>query len=985
MNTSLPTDLREFDDADKTRQLIYDNALSSLGKRFPIEDDEYRLELHKPHYDGSQDYSLKQQKDALLKDRQLRTPIVGTWKLIHKPTNTVLDEREDTVMHIPYYTPRGTFIQGGNEISIANQSRLKAGAYVRKRRTGEIETHINVIPGTGKTFRLNLEPETGIFRVNVGQSNIPVYPLLKTLGVDDKTLEKAWGKDLLITNMTKKDVRALPKLYKNFSGYAYDPKADETQMADYLKTSLPAARVDPGVISRTMGLEKVEGVSPELLVRATNKMLNVWKGNETADDRDAPMYSNIHSVEDLIQERIDKDAGHIARTLLWKARRARNLQPVRRAALNPYISSLLMGSGLAQPLEETNVLSTLEQQNRITKLGEGGISSAESVTDEARNVNNGQLGFIDSISGPESGNVGIDVRAAYGTYKGKDKQLYGEFKDVRTGKTIYANPETIHTKVLAFPGEMAKKQDTAMAMVGGKIKRVPKADVDLEVPSINHMFSGNMNLIPMFTSAQAGRMFYGSKFWTQYLPLVKGEVPLVDNLMPDGKMTFSEHYGRRVGSMLAKTGGVVTRIDADGITIKDDNGKPHRVELIKDLPFNRISSISYFPSVKTGDRVNVGDMVAHSNFTDAKTGSLTLGVNLKTAISTARGNSYEDAQVISEAASKKLATERLIGFDQEATHGIDLSRNKYVSLFPNQFTKQQFETIDDTGVVKPGTIVNKGDPIILAVGPKLLTSADAQLGKLHKTLRDAHVDKATVWDSAFPGVVVDAVQTPSGAKVNVKSTPPVQVGDKLSGCYGLKGIVGAILPQDKMPRDSVTNEPYEVLLNPMGILSRVAPAQIASLQLAKIAKKTGKQIRIPTQPPEEGWAEWTKKQLAANGLKEDNDLFDPETGKTIKGVSDGHMYLSAFHHLAEKKLSERGEEGSYTVDEQAAKGGETGQAKRFGSMDVNQTLAHGAYEVLKDALVIRGSKNEEYFKALKLGRPLPEPKVPFIYDKFLNT
>jgi len=984
----LPDNLREFDDTDKTRQLIYENTLGAIKNRFPIEDEEFRLELSNVRPTGAQSFTLEQQKQALMKNRNLRTPISGKWKLIHKASNQTLDERDDVVMHVPYYTERGTIIYNGNEYSIINQSRLKPGAYVRKQRTGEIETHFNVKPGTGKSFRVHLEPKTGIFRVNVGQSKIPIYTLLKTMGITDAQLQKAWGPELLETNMKKHDSRALQKMYRRFSGYAYDETLNPDQQAAYLKESLPAFQLDSDVMARTFGLKDTTGVTPETLLRATQKMLNVSRGEEDSDDRDAPQYSNVLSIEDLVQERIDKDAGHLSRSLLYKVRRDRNLQRLRRGALNPYLDDpqqgLLFGSKLALPLEETNPLHTLEQLNRITKLGQGGISSAEAITDEARDVNNGQFGFIDPIMGPEGLNIGIDTRAAYRTFKGRDQQLYGEFRDAQSQKMVYLKPEDVSDKVLAFPGEMAKPGAMAAAMVRGKIKRVPKKSVDLEVPSTAHMMAAHTNLNPMPTGVQPGRQFYGAKFWSQYLPQVKGEVPLVDSLMDDGKTTFTEHYGRRIGTLKSKIGGTVTRVTDKGITVTDENGKKHFTELVKDFPFNRLTGISYFPKVKAGDPVNVGDMLAHSNFTDSKSGAINMGINLKTAVIPARGMSYEDAYVISETAARKLSTERLYGFDRESRQGVKLDKNRYMSVFPRQFSKEQLETMDKDGTVKPGTVVNQGDPLILAVGPKLLTSADAQLGKLHKVLRNAHTDRAITWDHTFPGTVTDVAMTQRGAKVNVKSTPPVQTGDKLSSRFGLKGVVGKVIPDDQMPREPASNLPYELLLNPMGILSRVAPAQLIELSLGKLAKATGKQVRIPQNAPEGGWAAWAEKQLADAGIDEDTPLFDPKTGKNIKPVGDGYIYISAFHHLADKKLSSRGEQGSYTIDEQPAKGGETG-AKRFSSMDVNATLAHGATEVIRDVMLVRGTKNEEYWKALKSGRPLPEPKTPFIYEKFLNT
>ena len=291
-------------------------------------------------------------------------------------------------------------------------------------------------------------------------------------------------------------------------------------------------------------------------------------------------------------------------------------------------------------------------------------------------------------------------------------------------------------------------------------------------------------------------------------------------------------------------------------------------------------------------------------------------------------NSNEDAYVISESAAKKLATERLFGFDADSKHGTVINRNKFMSAFPDKFTKEQFGTLDDNGVVKPGTVLHKGDPIVVAVGPRLLSAADAQLGKLHKVLRNSFTDKSQVWEYDWPGTVVDVAMTAKGAKVNVKSTPPVAVGDKLSTRQGLKGITGKVIEDDKMPRNAVTNEPYDVLLNPMTVLSRVAPNQIMELALGKVAAKTGKQIRIPQIPPAEGWAAWVKKQMDDAGVEESSDLFDPESGKTIKGIGDGVMFVSAFHHLAEKKLSARGgSDSAYNSDEQPAHGGYSGGKK----------------------------------------------------------
>ena len=297
--------------------------------------------------------------------------------------------------------------------------------------------------------------------------------------------------------------------------------------------------------------------------------------------------------------------------------------------------------------------------------------------------------------------------------------------------------------------------------------------------------------------------------------------------------------------------------------------------------------------------------------------------------------------VISESAAKKLATSRTYGFEQDAKDGVKVARNKYLAAFPKTYTKEQAETIDENGVVKVGTVLHRDDPMILAIGPKMLSAEDAQLGKLSSVLRNSLTDKSQKWEHDWPGVVTDVVAGANGVKVLVKSEPPVKVGDKLSPEMGLKGVVGGVIEDSKMPRDATTNEPYDMLMNPMGFLSRVAPGQIMLMNLAKVAKKTGQQIRIPQTPPPEGWQAWVENQMAANGIKETADVFDPQTGRTIKGVGDGYVYTKAFHHLAEKKYSARGIEGAYTQDEQPAKGGEEGAKRMCFTADQSIRVLHG--------------------------------------------
>ena len=256
----LPAHLRAFDDTTKTRELIYEGIVGSLQKSFPISDGKHRLELTDLRYSGPQDFSQEAQKKALMSN--LNTPLTGTWKLFDEETGGELDSREDVVLHVPYYTQRGTVINRGNEYSIVNQARLRPGIYTRTKQSGEHEAHFNVQPGTGKTFRIWMEPATGIFRVNVGQANIPAYPFLKTLGISDSAMQQAWGADIYDANVAKRDNQALTKLYKRFSGQRFDPDADPAEQEDYLRKGIMTSNVDPQVIARTMGVENASSLSP---------------------------------------------------------------------------------------------------------------------------------------------------------------------------------------------------------------------------------------------------------------------------------------------------------------------------------------------------------------------------------------------------------------------------------------------------------------------------------------------------------------------------------------------------------------------------------------------------------------------------------------------------------------------------------------------------------------------------------------------------
>jgi DNA-directed RNA polymerase beta subunit len=216
--------------------------------------------------------------------------------------------------------------------------------------------------------------------------------------------------------------------------------------------------------------EAMDRVTPNMMLASTRKLLDLHNGLSEPDDRDSLSNQQFYGPEDFFREHIEKDAGGIAKKILWNSTNAGKLKGVQSGALTPQLRSVILNSGLGQPIEEINPMDVMDQTLRVSRLGEGGIPSTDSIPEEARNVHPSQFGFIDPTRGPESSKLGVDTRVVMGTYKGSDGQIYSDFTDARTGKVVKVSARDAADKVLAFPGEMAKKGKKVRAMNRGKLE-----------------------------------------------------------------------------------------------------------------------------------------------------------------------------------------------------------------------------------------------------------------------------------------------------------------------------------------------------------------------------------------------------------------------------------------------------------------------------------------------------------------------------------
>lgn len=975
LNKPEELNFREFTDADATRKSIYDNVLSAATSIEPIANARHTLRLTNVEYIDPEAVSKKQQKEAILNGITVGRRLRGTWELLDNQTQQVIDTKRAVLATIPYLTDRGTFINNGTEYTLKNQQRLLPGIYTRIRDNGEIESHANVMPGKGVSHRYFLDPEKGVFKIKVGQGTVGLTPLLKLMGATPEQLKEAWGKDLFATNYNNDAASEYLKLKQKFLNNT-ELQGTEQEQRQALIDKFARMELDPQVTARTLGTPH-KNITLNTLLDITKKLVAVSRNEADPDDRDALTYQQFLGPEDLIAERLQRDKDGIRRQLLWKMSWKGNLQSMPSSALGKQVLSALLTSGLGQAIEEINPAELYDKTTSVSRLGEGGIPSTDAIPKEARSVQPSMFGYVDPLRTPESGKVGVDTYLARGVRKGKNGKLYAQFRDLKTGQLVYRTPQEVADLTLGFPGSQQEEAPRVPGMRGGKMLYVPKSQIDLELPAMEEAFNPLSNMIPMKSQVKGQRLVMASRMTTQALPLVDAEAPLVQSAVPgtNGNQSYEELYAKGMGALRAPQAGTVLNVDDSGIRVRYDDGTEATHELYSNFPFNRKTFIHQTPAVKPGDRFNPDQLLSYSNYTD-KTGTSALGKNARTAYVAWQGKNFEDALVISESYAKKMSSEHMYQHDLEVDDKTITGKNKYISAYPGKYDKRILEKIDSSGVVKPGTVVSYGDPLILGLREK-----DTAHNKVHRKGKSAFNDATITWDHNDSGVVTDVVMGKKGPTVVVKMSAPTQIGDKLSGRYGDKGVIADVIPDSQMPHDA-QGRPFEVLVNPLGVIARTNPSQLSELLLGKIAEKRGKPIKVEDFDSAKDMNEWVMQELAKEGLSDLEDIVDPTRERKIKGIATGNRFFMKLHHTAEGKAQSRGG-GSYTMEDTPAKGGSEG-SKRIGMLDTNALLSHGATATLQDISSVRGQKNDDYWMQFMSGYNPQVTKVPHVYQKFVN-
>lgn len=966
--------MRTFSGAEEFKKLS-DAVINSYKQAFPVEKDGHKLEVEKMWMDEKTieptDYA--DQKKTKLAGGTWGVPVMAS--LVLKDPNGKIVDRLDKlrIATIPRITPRRSYIVGGNEYQVANQMIRKPGSYVVRSQKGDTFKGMLALGGDStKNFDIEFDPQTNKYKAVMGQAAIPLYPLLKSMGTTDQELIKAWGEPVFLANKQEQDRHYIALAEKLSRAKVTDKTSAIEAINNFAKTT----KVDPEITEITLG-KKYAGLNKGLVLDTATKLLHTYSGKVDPDDPENLLFKEIRSVEDMIHDKLTskKEQENLKRMLsrhLGKKNSIKRMIDFRKLT-SPVESFFLSDNRTATP-EQYNPVHMLSESSKLTIHGTGGIESEHAVTANLREVHPSHVGFVDPMFTPESEKTGTTLHLAAGVQK-NGREINATVYNPKTARSERITPKEMYYKVVAFPDEFVngkfKSPTEVRVQFKGKVMTVPASKVDFVLPSPVGLFAHATNLVPFLKNNQGARASMASKMLGQALPLVEREAPLVRTGI--GNTTFHDAIGQEF-AVYAPTSGVVTAVTPDHIIVGNK-----KVSLYNNFPLNQKTSIHHEPLVKVGDRVKEGQLLADSNY--SKGGTLALGKNLTVAYLPYPGLTFEDGIVITESGAKKLAAEQTDkhSFDiEEGRRIVDLK--KWVAYYGAKLGKTAYENLDANGLIKKGTRVKQGDLLIAGLTNNIHSPENMTLRKINKSLTIPWADSSVTYKGEFPGVVTDVVKRADEVHVYVKSIAPARESDKLSGVHGNKGVISRVIPDHEAPRTKDGKIP-DVFLNPHGIIGRINLGQVYESAASKIALKTGKPFVVSNFDD----AQTNKKileEMKKHGISDTEEMFDAKTGKSLGQVNVGNPYILRLAKTGKSGFSARMPGTGYDQNMQPIKGGEEG-SKSLDALTFYSMLSHGAKKNLLDAHY-KSEKNDEYWHAVEMGRPLPAPKPTFAFEKFIS-
>lgn len=954
---------------------------ANIRALFPIT--RARQELHLKDLSISNDLDvndLEGQKDAKLKRREWAENIHGTFELVDRQTGKVIDRSKVLLGKLPKLTPRAGYIVDGNEYSILNQLRLRPGVYTAKDNTGKYIGLFNLARGRKFTRRMSLElnPKTKVYTLSLDNSNFSLYPILRALGITDQQIISTLTKDVFNANNVTNPEREIVRFYQFISGN----KTDDLQVAiSGIRERLQETSLEGGTTDITLGksFEKVDG---ELLLRTADKLLRVNKGLAEEDDRNALYFKSFFGIEHNLQEALGKRKFTIRNSIAQKVDQKGKINEIMaNQKIGPEISAFFNRGELKDLPQQNNPIAMLEPFTRVTLFGPGGLGTPHAVTPEMATLQPSFLGFMDPMMTPDGKEVGTRFYLASNLEK-KGNDLFIPVRNLKTREIERFSPHKVFSTPIGFPEETESTTKSRRVAFKGEIHEVERNLVSYEFTDPRGLYNIVSNAIPFLNSTYGVRANVATKQLTQAMALRGREAPLVRAEADQGKGV--DDVMHLIVTPRSPEDGTVTAIKGNVITIKGKSGETHKVQIYKDFPLNGDAYIDSTPTVSVGQKVKAGQYLADSVFT--KDGTMAIGSNLRVAyLPDQRGGNFEDGIVISESAAQKLASLHLRKFsvDMHRTKGV-LSLDQFATHMPNVVQKIDTKKYNSDGTIKPGTVVHEGDPLVLYMEETELSPTEIALGEFSKKLRRIYSDRSLHYDHVFPGTVQNVQKGTTFIDVYVKTEEPAVVGDKLTLRAGAKGIVSRVLPDSEMPH-TTDGAPVEVLMTPFAVPTRINPSQLLEAAAGKAAKALGRPFVIRNFGDKSN-LDTVRKFIAEAGVKEKEELIDPASGKSLGDIFIGNSYFLKLNHPVFKKFSARGyREVPYSaIDERPSKtSGANPEA--IDALTFYGLIAHGARGFIRELANYRSQKNDEFWRAIELGTPLPPLKTPLATDKLAKT
>ena len=876
----------------------------------------------------------------------------------------------------------------------------KVGRYKYNKKLGLSNRIIGVVAAEDV-----IHPETGEIMAEAGQK------ISRNLAVE---IENAGVEHIFAYSPEKDKADQVTKVIGNnfvdLKAYV-DFDIDELKVTDkvlypVLKEILAAASNEEEL--KEMLVERKNDLSPkhiiiEDIIASISYILNLNYGIGSTDDIDHLGNRRLRTVGELLQnqfriglarmERVVKERMTIQDIDVTTPQALMNIRPVT-AAIKEFFGS----SQLSQFMDQNNPLSELTHKRRLSALGPGGLSR-ERAGMEVRDVHYSHYGRMCPIETPEGPNIGLigslttyGIINKYGFIETPFRVVDKE-RGVVTDEIHYLTADEEEMMIVAQANEPLDSEghfvNAKVASRGehGEIALVSRDLIDYMDVSPKQVVSVATAMIPFLENDDANRALMGSNMQRQAVPLLVTEAPYVG--------TGMEYKAARDSGVviLAKNSGTVEFVDADTIVIRrDDNNGKDSYPLLKFKRSNQGTCINQRPIVSHGEHIEAGEVIADGPSTDL--GEIALGKNLLIGFMTWEGYNYEDAIILNERLLMEdvLTSLHIEEYESEA-RDTKLGPEEITRDIPN-VGEDALRDLDEEGIIRIGAEVNSSDILVGKVTPKGETELTAE----ERLLRAIFGEKAReVRDTSLrvphgeTGIIVDVKvftrengdELPPGVNKLVRcyiaTKRKINVGDKMAGRHGNKGVISRILPEEDMPFME-NGQPLQVMLNPLGVPSRMNVGQVLEVHLGLAAKKKGWYIATPV-------FDGANEKDIMNLLE---DVGYPRTGKLVlrdgrtgepfdNPVTVGYMYMLKLHHLVDDKIHARST-GPYSLVTQQPLGGKAQfGGQRFGEMEVWALEAYGAAYTLQEILTVKSDDivgRVKTYEAIVKGENIPEPGIP---------